>query len=82
MAISLFIRRTKKVVRTIQLPAEIVTGVAFGGPNLDILFVTTASKAFALDSGRIVSNFSPASGTVYMIRGLGARGFPGRKLRV
>lgn len=72
--------RNSKIVMKIQLPAEIVTAVTFGGPELDYLFVTTGSKAFALDSGKILSKFSPASDTVYMIKGLGAKGFPGRKL--
>lgn len=67
-------------MKKIQLPAEIVTNVAFGGPNLDILFITTGSKAFALGSGKVLSNFSPASGTLYMIKGLKAKGYSGRKL--
>lgn len=67
-------------MKKIQLQAEIVTDLAFGGPNLDILFVTTGSKAFDLGSGKVLSNFSPESGTVYMIKGLDAKGYPGRKL--
>lgn len=67
-------------MKKIHLPAEIVTNLAFGGPNLDILFITTGSKAFALDSGKVLSNFSPESGTIYMIKGLKAKGYSGRKL--
>ncbi|KAJ6639871.1 Regucalcin [Pseudolycoriella hygida] len=36
--------RTKKILMEIELPATQVTSLAFGGPKLDILFVTTANK--------------------------------------
>ncbi|XP_031633592.1 regucalcin-like [Contarinia nasturtii] len=73
--------KKSKVMRKIELPTEIVTGVAFGGRNLDILFATTGSKAFSLSSGEISKTpFSPGSGHVYMIKGLGAKGFPGREM--
>lgn len=64
----------------IKIPAEIVTALAFGGPNLDVLFVTTGSKAFELSSGNVLSSFSPGSGLIYMIKELDTQEFPGRKL--
>lgn len=48
-----------------------ITSVAFGGPNLDILYVTTAS-----DNGQI----QPGAGYLYQITGLGTVGKPGVKV--
>lgn len=74
--------RKSKIIKKIKMPAEIITSVAFGGPKLDILFVMTGSKAFKLSSGEVLSSFSSGSGLVYMIKGLGATGFAGRKLLI
>lgn len=59
----------------IEIPAKQVTSVAFGGPNLDILFVTTA--ATARDSVQ-----PPLAGHLFKVTGLNAKGFPGEKVRV
>lgn len=49
-----------------------ITSAAFGGPNLDILFVTTASRGD-----------QPAeAGHLYKITGLDAVGTPGVKVKV
>ncbi|XP_031627367.1 regucalcin-like [Contarinia nasturtii] len=75
--------RTSKVMKKITIPAEIVTSASFGGPNLDIHFVTTASKAFNLtDGGLSNKTFGPESGSVYMITGLKTKGYPGRQFCV
>lgn len=51
----------------IKIPAEQVTSAAFGGPNLDILFVTTAAKEF--------SSPQPApAGALFKVTGLGVTG--------
>lgn len=69
-----------KVVQKIKLPAKIITTLTFGGPKLDILFVMSGSKAFDLGTGDILTNLH--GGQIFMIKGLGARGFPGRKLNI
>jgi len=46
--------------------------VAFGGPNLDILYVTTANK---FDQPK------PA-GTTYQVTGLNAKGYAGVSLKI
>jgi len=51
----------------IKLPCEQVTSVAFGGPNLDILFATSAGKEFK-------SAQPPPAGGVFKITGLNAKG--------
>uniref|UniRef100_A0A182T4M4 Regucalcin n=1 Tax=Anopheles maculatus TaxID=74869 RepID=A0A182T4M4_9DIPT len=57
----------KKILQEIKIPAKQVTSVAFGGPKLDELFVTTAAKNF---SG---PQKDPA-GAVFKVTGLGAKG--------
>lgn len=58
---------TKEIIREITMPVEQVTSLAFGGPNLDILFATTA--------GRPKPKPAPAGG-LFKITGLGTKGLP------
>lgn len=46
--------------------------MAFGGPNLDELYVTTAK--FTID-GNVLP--APAHGGTYRITGINAKGYPG-----
>jgi sugar lactone lactonase YvrE len=55
---------------TVQLPVAQVTSCAFGGPDRDILFVTTGRER--LDDAALESQ--PDAGRVFSITGLGARG--------
>lgn len=57
--------------RTIVLPAPKPTSLMFGGPNLDILFVTTMKIPVA----PTVPD-TPLDGKLFAIRGLGVRGLP------
>lgn len=63
---------TGKVLLEIAIPTKEVTSVAFGGPNLDILYVTTAAKP----------NLPLPAGTTYKVTGLGAKGYPGVALKI
>lgn len=58
--------------RTIKMPVLKVTSVNFGGPNLDILYVTSMAKPplprFPEDG--------PLGGSLFAITGLGVRGVP------
>uniref|UniRef100_A0A182W7R0 Regucalcin n=1 Tax=Anopheles minimus TaxID=112268 RepID=A0A182W7R0_9DIPT len=58
-----------KIVQEIALPVAQVTSVAFGGPNLDVLFATTAAKEISIPQ-------EPPAGAVLKITGLTARGTP------
>lgn len=65
------------VVEEIILPTPLITSPQFGGPNHDILFVTSAVLPFDF-----VTNFydepitdAPA-GDLFIIRGLGTEGVP------
>ncbi|XP_035916283.1 regucalcin-like isoform X3 [Anopheles stephensi] len=64
-----------KIVQEIALPVAQVTSVAFGGPNLDVLFATTAAKEISIPQ-------EPPAGAVLKITGLGARGLPMNELQL
>lgn len=64
--------RTGKIETEIKLPVKQITSAAFGGPNLDILYVTTAN---------IFGQTQPA-GTTYKITGLGVKGTPMTKFKL
>lgn len=56
--------------RTIDLPVKLASSVAFGGPDLDQLYVTTIAH------GALGEPAEAGAGEVYLIEGLGARGLP------
>lgn len=64
-----------RVDRTIDMPVKNVTSVMFGGPDLDILYVTSMSQPplprFPRDS--------VLGGSVFAITGLGVRGVPEKR---
>ncbi|XP_055914737.1 regucalcin-like [Eupeodes corollae] len=61
-----------QILLQIKLPCEQITSAAFGGPNLDILYVTTA---------RLLNKPAPG-GTTYKITGIGAKGLPMAKCKL
>jgi sugar lactone lactonase YvrE len=61
------------IVRTIEMPLQHPTSVAFGGPDLDILYVTSISRSPNLRDDR------PDAGGLFAIEGLGVRGLPAHK---
>lgn len=61
-----------RLVRHIRLPVSNPTMCTFGGPDLDILYVTSASRF--LDEG--ARREQPLAGHVFAIAGLGVRGLP------
>lgn len=65
-------KKPDTLLATIPIPAKQVTSVAFGGPNLDELYVTTAR--FTVD-GMVLP--PPEHGGIYRITGVDARGYPG-----
>lgn len=68
--------RCGTVIRTINIPGQVVASVVWGGENRDILFVSTADVPRDFFSGTNLSgeNLSPGSGLIYAITGLNARG--------
>jgi sugar lactone lactonase YvrE len=61
-----------KLRASVELPVERPTSCAFGGPDRDILFVTTARVG--LDETVLARQ--PEAGRVFAIKGLGIRGLP------
>jgi len=61
-----------KVERVIEMPVKKVTSVMFGGPNLDILYVTSMAKP---PLPRFPSD-GVLRGSLFAIRDLGIRGVP------
>ncbi|PSN54704.1 hypothetical protein C0J52_04892, partial [Blattella germanica] len=58
---------TGALIRQIWIPASLVTSVTFGGPNMDILFVTTAKWGLSAEDLRL----QPYAGSVFAVFGLG-----------
>ncbi|XP_058115934.1 regucalcin-like [Anopheles ziemanni] len=63
-------KKTRKVLQEIKIPAEQVTSVAFGGPLLDELFVTSSLQG---------DKPAPA-GALFKVTGLGVKGKPMHKM--
>lgn len=63
---------TGTVLRRVPIPAQYTTSVAWGGPNLDILFVTTSKRW--LTPKEIEQQ--PGAGSLYAVTNLGVKGQP------
>ncbi|XP_067009459.2 regucalcin [Anabrus simplex] len=63
-----------KRLKTIPIPAFKVTSLAFGGANLDELYVTTASVGMS----KTELEAMPGSGCIFRVTGTGAKGFAGQ----
>ena len=58
--------------RLIEIPVRHPTSVCFGGPDLDVLYVTSISRSTNL------ADDSPDAGGLFAIEGLGVKGLPAR----
>ena len=63
-----------EVTDRIDLPVTRVSSIAFGGPNLDVLYVTTAAAG--------APDLTGVDGTLYRVTGLGTRGRPEFRSRI
>lgn len=61
------------IARIIDMPIGHPTSVTFGGPGLDILFMTSISRSHALGDDH------PDAGGLFAIEGLGVRGLPAHR---
>ncbi|XP_008547469.1 regucalcin isoform X3 [Microplitis demolitor] len=64
--------KTGKMIQSIAMPVSDITSVAFGGPNKDILYVTTAKDK--LNETQLQEQ--PLAGSVFAVYGLGISGSP------
>lgn len=76
--------RQGKILLEIPIPTKQVTSVTFGGPNLDILYVTTASVQASAEALGMRPNdkHDEFAGHLFKVTGLGAKGFPGVRVHV
>lgn len=80
----LFIRSTGELMQNISLPARFAQSMAFGGPNLDQIYVGTSSMAYTIRTGDILFDavIPEEEGYLYRITDLGpgVRGRPVQKV--
>ncbi|XP_046389173.1 regucalcin [Ischnura elegans] len=67
-----------KLLGYIPIPAAMTTSVAFGGPNLDVLYVTSASLGMTDEQRKADGN----AGALFRVTGLGVTGYPGRSIKL
>lgn len=72
---TLFTYSTKQIEMEIQIPATQTTSVAFGGPNLDILYVTSAALEKYGEIGQL-------AGSLFKVTGLNVKGLPPNKVKL
>lgn len=64
-------RKPETLLQTIKIPAKQVTSVVWGGVDLDVLYVTSAS--FTVDGVELPP---PYHGATFQVTGLGTKGLP------
>ncbi|CAG9132580.1 unnamed protein product [Plutella xylostella] len=67
--------RTSTILQKVAIPALQVTSVTFGGPNMDELFVTTASMNRGEEQ-------PPPCGSTFRVTGLGVKGHPNAPVKM
>jgi sugar lactone lactonase YvrE len=67
-----------KLLDCIPIPALQVTSVAFGGAELNELYVTSANLAL---SGEELQKH-PGSGATFRVTGVGVKGYPGQTIKL
>ena len=60
-----------RLLRTVNVPVPYPTCPCFGGPDLDVLYLTSIR-----DSGNVLRSDDPAAGALVEVRGLGVLGLP------
>lgn len=69
--------RTAEIVDEYRMPTPLVLFPMWGGPNNDILFVTTGSMPIHFETNRYSARRrDQTSGSILQIEGLGATGVP------
>ena len=68
----------ERIERSIDLPVKNLTSVSFGGPELDVLYVTSMRRIAHPTNGKFSRPIAPEplAGGLWQITGLGIRGPP------
>lgn len=71
-----------QTMHKIDVPVQSPTSVAFGGPDLDVMFLTTCYNTVDAFTGAVIEHdeSEPDAGKLFVITGLGRRGKAGDKL--
>lgn len=69
-------RKPETLLERIRFPANQITSVSFGGPNLDELYVTSANVA------NEVYPVGSEGGYLYRVTDVGAKGYPGQRVKL
>lgn len=69
-------RPNGQLERTIDMPVKLVSSVAFGGPQLDRLYVTTIAHDVTGEAQGQPAAADDEAGSLFVIEDLGARGLP------
>lgn len=67
------------------MPTEVITSASFGGRNLEDLYVTTGTMGVDFYTGLpsdMTSVTSSPGGSIFVIKGLNAKGYPARRLNI
>jgi Gluconolactonase len=67
-----------KLLHHIEIPTSQVTSIAFGGSQLDELYVTSANILLSKEQRKKY----PASGAVFRVTGLGVKGYSGQPVKL
>ncbi|XP_033223874.1 regucalcin-like [Belonocnema kinseyi] len=73
--------KSGKLLRSIPMPAKRITSVTFGDFSLDTLYVTTAGYGFARPQEKTPAD-DLQGGSIFSIKGTGARGFSPNLFRI
>lgn len=82
--IYVFNHRTGRIVSTIRFATDTITGLIFGGPKLDILFVTSAIYTLAYfdtNAPFLSASNNTMSGQTFMVKGLCSKGYPAVRIK-
>jgi len=69
---------SRRLLVRVKLPVSNITSVAFGGPGLADLYITTAREG--LDAASLEAQ--PTAGGIFRVRGVGATGLPPSAMRL
>ncbi|XP_068246179.1 regucalcin-like [Palaemon carinicauda] len=69
--------KTKKIIRSVEMPAQNMTSVCWGGPNYDILYATSSTTGTSPDDPD-----AKYAGATFAITGLGTKGLRPKNFKV